>query len=258
MGLALRQVAIVASDLHRVAMDIGLILNLEACYTDPGVEFYGLKNTLWPLGRQFIEVVAPIRDGTTGGRYLEKRGGDNGYLICTQADDLGPIRKRAADAGVRIITEIHPGASGHEAIQLHPADTGGCIWEIDCIHREDDAGDPWPPAGPQWQAFVNATRVREIVGIEFQSDDPERMASLWSRVSGLPVARASTGLPVIEFDGAQIRFAHDEDGRGPGFSAMTLRASDAAAVLAAAQARDCRVGERQVRIGGVRIDLQSQ
>lgn len=64
MSFQLRQVAIVASDLHRIAMDIGLILNLEACYTDAGVAHYGLKNTLWPIGHQFLEVVVPIRDGT--------------------------------------------------------------------------------------------------------------------------------------------------------------------------------------------------
>ena len=253
MSLQLRQVAIVAGEMHKIAMDIGLILNLEACHIDPGVEYYGLKNTLWPIGRQFLEVVVPIREGTTGGRYLQRRGGDSGYLICTETDDLAAVRARVAEAGVRIITDMHHAASGHEFIQLHPADTGGCIWEIDYIHGKDHASDPWPPAGAQWQAFVNTSRVSQIFAAEFACEDPETMASLWSRISGRAVSKDPDGQASIELDGAVLRFA--QDGRGSGFTAMSLKVSDPSAVLRSAESRGCRVGDRQICIGGVRIDL---
>jgi len=36
----------------------------------------GLHNFLMPVGSNFLEVVAPSREGTAGGRYLDRRGGD--------------------------------------------------------------------------------------------------------------------------------------------------------------------------------------
>ena len=40
---------------------------------------FGLENTLMPVGRNFLEVVAPIQEGTAAGRYLDRRGGNGGY-----------------------------------------------------------------------------------------------------------------------------------------------------------------------------------
>ena len=73
MWIRLRQIAVVAADLQKVSIDIGSILGAEACFTDPGVKHFGLKNTLWPIGTQFLEVVTPITDGTAGGRYMDRR-----------------------------------------------------------------------------------------------------------------------------------------------------------------------------------------
>ena len=64
MWMRLRQIAVVAQDLQKVGSEITGVLGVEACFTDPGVKQFGLKNTLWPIGTQMLEVVTPITDGT--------------------------------------------------------------------------------------------------------------------------------------------------------------------------------------------------
>ena len=56
MWIRLRQIAVVATDLRKAALDIGAVLGAEACFTDPGVKQFGLKNSLWPIGTQMLEV----------------------------------------------------------------------------------------------------------------------------------------------------------------------------------------------------------
>ena len=68
MWLRLRQIALVAHKLAPVAQDMHDVFGLEVGYRDPGVKTFGLENAIFPVGNQFIEVVAPIRENTAGGR----------------------------------------------------------------------------------------------------------------------------------------------------------------------------------------------
>ena len=54
MWIRLRQIAVVTSDLLKTALDVQTVLGVEACHIDPGVGAFGLKNTLWPIGSQFL------------------------------------------------------------------------------------------------------------------------------------------------------------------------------------------------------------
>ena len=47
------------------------MLDLEVGFRDPGVELFGLRNAVIPVGDTFLEVVSPIKEGTTAGRLLE-------------------------------------------------------------------------------------------------------------------------------------------------------------------------------------------
>ena len=76
--IRLRQVALVARDLDQVVAELCRTLGLSVCFHDPGVGEFGLHNALMVVGDQFIEVVAPIVDGTTAERYLNRRAGDGG------------------------------------------------------------------------------------------------------------------------------------------------------------------------------------
>ena len=75
MTLRLRQVCLVAPRLAPVVDTIETILGLPVCHRDPAVAAYGLENALFVCGHQFLEVVAPTRDGTAAGRYLRRSGG---------------------------------------------------------------------------------------------------------------------------------------------------------------------------------------
>jgi hypothetical protein len=66
MRLRLRQIALVAHNLASVAQDMHDVFGLEVGYRDPGVKTFGLENAIFPVGNQFIEVVAQIREDTAG------------------------------------------------------------------------------------------------------------------------------------------------------------------------------------------------
>ena len=115
MTLQLRQIALVARELEPVLDDLTAILGINRCFVDPGVGVFGLENTLMPVGKNFLEVVAPVRDGTAGGRYLDRRGGDGGYMVITQADSVASqqqVRANALANDVRVAHEVERAVTG--------------------------------------------------------------------------------------------------------------------------------------------------
>ena len=107
MWLRLRQIALVAEKLAPVEEELTDVLGIEVCFRDPGVGHFGLENALFPVGNQLLEVVAPVRENTAGGRYLERRKGDGGYMVITQCNDHAPRRARFEALGVRIVNPPH-------------------------------------------------------------------------------------------------------------------------------------------------------
>ena len=257
MWIRLRQIAVVAGDLHKTALDIGAVLGIEACFTDPGVTRFGLKNTLWPIGSQFLEVVTPIADDTAGGRYMTRRGGDTGYMVITQVDDIARHRERAAELNIRIAFDLQSPDHGHDGIQLHPADTGGAFFEMDQMTLEDgDAqGGPWYPAGQNWKPFVRTLQVSAITAAELQSPDPDRLAKRWAEMAEIDLTTSADGDPTIELENASLRFVEATDGRGEGLGGIDVATEDRDAVLSNARARDCYVDDSQVNVAGLRIYL---
>jgi len=77
--MRLRQICLVAPQLASVISDIAEIMGLAVCYRDGNVAKYGLENALLPVDTILLEVVAPFKDGTTAGRFIEKTGGRGGY-----------------------------------------------------------------------------------------------------------------------------------------------------------------------------------
>ena len=188
MWLRLRQIALVAEKLKPVEEELGDVLGIAVAHRDPGVGHFGLENAVLPIGNQLLEVVAPVRENTAGGRYLERRGGDGGYMVITQCDDHVPRRARVEELGVRIVGQFENPEFRH--MQMHPRDTGGSFFEIDeqLGPRAHDPDGPWEPAGPDWQQFRRLERVTGIVAAEVQCDDPagSRHAGRKSRRLRLP------------------------------------------------------------------------
>ena len=247
MWIRLRQIALVATELEPVVSDFHHVLGLDVAYRDPGVATFGLHNAVMPAGEQFIEVVSPTGEGTAGGRYLDRRGGDGGYMVIMQCSDHAPVKARVEAAGVRKVVE-HDGEH-YQIMQLHPRDTGGSFMEIDVQAGGESMDGPWEPAGPQWQV-ARTDVVQAIVTADIQADDPQRLGQRWSEILGIQLDLIA-GVPTIGLDNAALSFVPVTDGRGEGLRGIGVRVSDAAAVVEAATARGCRVEEGRVLLGGL-------
>ena len=253
MRLRLRQICLVAHDLEPVVADLKRVFGLEVCHVDDAVAAYGLVNALLPVGSQFLEVVAPTGPGTAAGRYLDRRGGDGGYMVITQCPDLEPRRRRVAQLGVRIANPLEHGDS--QGMQLHPRDTGGAFFEIDCQQGGEPEDGPWHPAGPDWKPFVRSGIVSAIRAAELQSPDPERLARRWSQIAEIPLERDGQGAAVMPFDNAALRFVEAVDGRGEGLAGLDLKGEDAGAAFANARAAELPVEDGAIALGGMRFRL---
>lgn len=257
MWLRVRQIAVAARDLRETALDVQTVLGLEACFTDPGVAHFGLKNTLWPIGTQFLECVTPVSDGTAAGRYIERRGGDTGYMVITEVDDVEHRKSHVDEIGVRVAWPLDFADEGHSGIQLHPADTGGSFFEMDQMTMPGggEPGGPWWPAGRSWKPYVRTDRVSAISGVELQSPDPARLAATWSRIAEIDLDDVD-GVPTLACDNASIRFVEATDGRGEGLAGIDVVTEDRDKVLAGARARDCYVSDDEVAVAGLRVLLR--
>ena len=258
MWIRLRQIAVVTSDLLKTSLDVQTVLGVEACHTDPGVGVFGLKNTLWPIGNQFLECVTPVKDDTAGGRYIQRRGGDSGYMVINQVDDVAARITHVEDIDVRIANHMEYDKANFEGIQLHPADTGGSFFEMDQmkVNGAEDIDGPWWPAGSSWADFSRTERVRSICAAELQAVDPERLSTRWAQIAQLELQSDSEGNPTIEFDNASIRFVEAKDGRGDGLGGIDVDCVDRDAILAGAEQRGCGVNDEQVLLGGLRVYLR--
>jgi len=248
----LRQIALVAEDLEAAADSLGDVLGLGAPFPDPGVGEFGLANAVFPVGDTFLEVVSPVRDGTTARRLIERRGGDGGYMVIVQSQSPAEDRARVERLGVRIVWSIDLPDAG--AIHLHPRDVGGAILSLDRM----DPVESWKWGGPNWEANVETGRCAEIVGAEVQAEDPAAMAARWAEVSGSTVREESAGVHLLEFDeGGFVRFHGDRDGRGEGVSGLVIRPSAGGedAIRSAALKRGAVRSDGDVELVGIRISF---
>lgn len=231
--IRLRQVALVALDLEPVVAELHEVFGLEVAFRDPAVAMFGLHNAVLPVGDQFIEVVSPTREGTAGGRQLERLSGDGGYMVICHTDDHEAQRQRVTDLGVR--TALDEDHDGYRLLQLHPADTGGSFLEIDHQPGGDDPAGPWMPAGPEWNSARRTHIVTGIVAVEVQSRDPDRTAARWGAITGFGVDEWT-----LRLDHGTVRFV---EGPLESLVGVTL-----------ASASPARSGERHM-IGGVQFSL---
>jgi glyoxalase-like protein len=253
MWLRLRQIALVAHQLAPIAEQMRDIFGLEIGYRDPGVKVFGLENALFPVGGQFIEVVAPIQPNTAGGRYLERRKGDGGYMVITQCDDHAPRKRKVAELGIRKVLERDE--SNYCIMQLHPRDTGGSFLEIDFQAGDQSPDGPWAPAGKDWKRAVRTDVVRAIAAAEIQSPEPDALAERWSKIVEVPVKADALGHPSIRLENATIRFVRDNDGRGEGLAGLDLVTVNRPQAIKAAELSGHRISDDLVSVCGMRMRL---
>jgi catechol 2,3-dioxygenase-like lactoylglutathione lyase family enzyme len=246
--MRLRQIALVARNLAVARAEITGVLGLDYAYDDPGVGKYGLCNAVFPVGATFLEVVSPKAPGTTAERLLGKRGGDGGYMVILQVDDLAAARARVHEAGARVVDQID--RDGAAFTHIHPKDIGGAILSIDRMIPKER----WEWGGPHWTEHVRTDVAVAIVGAELQAEDPGRMASRWAAVLGLS-AEQSEEVWKIKLDQGEIRFVAARDGRGEGLGGFDVAVRSPSNVRRRAEAMGLTGPNGQIIVSGARLRL---
>jgi hypothetical protein len=232
----LRQAVLVASELEPVASSLKSALQLQEPFRDPGVGVFGLTNAVFALGDCFLEVISPAQPDTAAGRYLARHGGDGGYMVIFDLEDLEGARARAEQSGIRVVWQIDlPDISG---THLHPADMRGAIVSLD---RSQPYGT-WHWGGPQWTGKTGAGAPGRLAGITVAVGDPVAVATIWARVLDAPLREGSR--PTISLDGAEVTFAAAQDERAEGLVEIALELPP-----------ERRCERDAVELGGVRVRL---
>jgi hypothetical protein len=250
--LRLRQVCLVAADLARQAEAIKAIFGLEECYRDPNVGRYGLENVLFPVGSDFIEIVAPTRPDTAAGRFLARHGGRHGYMVIMDCDDPESRQRHCAAIGVRTANLIRH--DSYLGVQLHPKDTGGAMIEFNRTDGGAGAMGAYAPAGVGWQKAIRQDVTRRMVAAEIECAQPAAFAQRWSAILQRPVRPLGDGKFQIALDTGAINFLPGEYPE-PVLAGIELQVIDPQRVESAAQGRDRRAADGRIEVCGVRFRL---
>src|ERR1700757_3850362 len=194
----LRQAVIAASELEPVAGELQSSLGLGEPFRDPGVGMFGLVNTVFAISDCFIEVISPSQPDTAAGRWLERHGGDGGYMVIFDLEDLDGARARAESGGIRVVWQLDlPDISG---THLHPADMRGAIVSID----QSRPYGSWRWGGPQWTEKIGSGPPGRLAGVTIAVAEPAEAAARWGEVLGVPASDHDGRR--LALDGAEVAF----------------------------------------------------
>lgn len=198
-GVRVRQVVTAVHDLDRAAAaatDAGL----PFVHEDPDVAHFGARNSLHAAGDTFLELLAERDEGSAVGRHLRRLGGDGGYMVIVQVDDLDDRLAKAEELGVRTVWQ--GGVAGIRAAHLHPADVGSAILSVDEVHPPE----AWPWCGPDWTDGARPVSGEPIGSITLTAADPHATSRRWGALLDAEVVETRVRLPRTS-----IRFVPSDD-----------------------------------------------
>ena len=235
-AVRLRQAVLVAAELEPVAARLRAEIGLLEPFRDPGVAEFGLANVVFAIGDCFLEVVSPTAPGTAAGRQLERAGGDGGYMVLFDLEDLEGARERAEQEGIRTVWQIDlPDISG---THMHPADLRGAIVSLDGSRPYGS----WRWGGPEWTARRGTGAPGRLAGITVAVTDPAAVARRWGTVLGLVPTAGGTVLEMS--DGAIVRFV-----------ACAERTVEEIVEIEIALPADVRAGRESLSVGAATLRL---
>ena len=243
--MRVRQIALVAGQLESARSQFFTLLGLNGDYADQGVAEFGLENSVMAIGDTFLEIVVPTQPDTTAGRLLERRGGDGGYMVLFQVDDIAPYHEHINQLKVRKVWEVD--LPEVKAFHIHPRDIGGAIVSLDQMTPVES----WKWAGPDWEGR-KAQHVGSIDGVTLQAADPDALAARWSEVLDTPLKDRQLAL-----EGSIVVFKQATDGRGDGVSGLSFTGCDLAALERASQSIGLNMKNNGIEMGGVQLQFNS-
>ncbi|KAF1941689.1 hypothetical protein EJ02DRAFT_192963 [Clathrospora elynae] len=226
----LRQIALVTKDLEQAKELLTYVLGTEVVYEDAAVAQWGLKNVLLTLGGDIIELVSPIKEGTTAGRLLKKRG-DGGYMIIMQAEDAKKRRAYIETQGLSKVVYEHEHGDA-VCVQYHPKGIkGGMMPELDSHAPGPDYPtpvqsrfSPWHACGPDRNSYISAMKRAQHLTLEgcvlrLQPGDlgHEAAARQWEDVFGVARSR-----DLLAFTNARLGFIPGKEGQPEGLVSITV------------------------------------
>ena len=127
-GMHVDHVGVATEEAGQLADLYGELLDAPVAHEET---FDGLRVVFLDFdGDGYVELLEPVEDGTTIGRYMENEGGGI-HHVAFATDDIEAALETTRDAGVDLIDEEpRDGAWGHDVAFLHPKDTGGALIEF--------------------------------------------------------------------------------------------------------------------------------
>jgi hypothetical protein len=254
--LRLRQICLVAPELESAVQAVRSIFGVEVCHRDEGVGKYGLVNALFTFGHAFLEIVAPTREGTTAGRFIERSGGRGGYMAIFDCSDPERRRAHALAMGIRLAHQMdYPGLFW--GTQLHPVDCRATMIEFDRSVGADDLNGAYWPAGAHWHDTQRLDLVQGMPVIEVESSQVQDLARHWSALIEVPLkpddSGNSSGGCSMTFDLGGVRFVPAPPGTPERVSAIHVQVPDVAVVLARAKVQGAAMEGNGFMLCGVRM-----
>jgi methylmalonyl-CoA epimerase len=93
------------------------------------VEHEKVHVAMLPAGDSRIELLEPLNAESTIAKFIEKRG-PGLHHVAMKVPDLTTVVQRLEQAGVRTLGPPQRGAGGHVYVFVHPAASGGVLWEL--------------------------------------------------------------------------------------------------------------------------------
>lgn len=131
IGPAVRGVDHLAIAVHSIDESLALYLGklgLPVTLRET-VEPEKVNVAMLPLGDTRLELLEPIDSSSTVARFIEKRG-PGLHHVALRVTDLSGLAATLESSGIRLLNSPQRGAGGHLYVFLHPADTGGVLWEL--------------------------------------------------------------------------------------------------------------------------------
>ena len=215
--MRLRQLVIATSEIETLADSICDLFELRRTFSDPELIVFGLKNVLIPLGDTFLELVTPVKENTSAERFLKKRGGDGGYMVIVDSNDLEKERKRLENLEMDIVWYENRKTNGihGQSLHLHPKQVGGAILSIDKMNPKSS----WLWAGTEWENDINKSLVSHFCGVNICSENPENLLSNWEKALG---KKRSTRSNSINLSGSNISFVMNTQSQSEYVSAFQI------------------------------------
>ena len=243
----LRQLVMVSNLRDPIVESLCNLFDIKVSFNDPGVGHFGLENAVLPIGTDFLEVVSPVEENTTAGRYLDRRGGDGGYMVIIQVDDFSEVQKTIKENNVTVVWESeHPEA---RAIHLHPKQIGGSILSLDSMIPQS----AWLWAGTNWENDIQQSLVDSLMGVVLQSPKPEKLCASWEVALGKKRARGVDEF-FIALEKSKIKFIKEDDARGEGINAFILSTRKPDVIYKRAEERGL-IKSNSIALGGTNFIL---